>query len=163
MVEEHDHGFWLQSPTVPLTTLLQPILPPHIRHSSLLLNTMVAMSSVKRTVGSSVTAYTKKSLPELDVMQTSCLKSKFFTLFGRSVINLANAGSDISLIQQTHGTCPTMYFFCGYECKASHNVSGTLSSSCCTKRELSWRFQTKIELGGIVQLPHLFSLTQELE
>lgn len=63
MVEEQDHEFWLQSPTVPLTTLLQPMLPPHIRHSSLLLNTMVAMSSAKRIVVRSVTdcytVYTK--------------------------------------------------------------------------------------------------------
>lgn len=35
MVEEQDHDFWLQGPTVAPTTLLQPLLPPHVTHSSL--------------------------------------------------------------------------------------------------------------------------------
>lgn len=50
-------------------------LSPHFRHSSLKLKTMMAMSSEKRIVVRSVTVIYTKRLPELDVIQTSCLKS----------------------------------------------------------------------------------------
>lgn len=89
----------------------QSTLPPHFRHSSLILKTMVAMSSSKRIVVRSVTVIYTKMLPELDVIQTACLKSRIWTLIGRSAINLANAGVIFLWFkQQKHGACPTIYF-----------------------------------------------------
>lgn len=145
----------------------QSTLPPYFRHSSLILKTMVVMSSAKRIVVRSVTVIHTKTFPEFDVIQTACLKSRIWTLIGRSAIDLANAG----VIVLCHGKSMELVlhyiFFCGYECKASHNVSGTSSNSCweavAPKRALWWRFHIIMEGGGILQLLYLFSLTRELE
>ncbi len=65
-VEEQDHGFWLASPTLPATALSKSTLPPHFRHSSLILKTTVAMSSAKRIVVRSVTViYTETFCQDL--------------------------------------------------------------------------------------------------
>ncbi len=58
-VEEQDRGFWLGSPARPATALSQSTLPPHFRHGSLILKTMMAMSGVRRIVVRSVTAIYK--------------------------------------------------------------------------------------------------------
>lgn len=62
-VEEQDLGFWLESLARRTTALPQSTLPPHFRHSSLILKTMMAMSGVKRIVVRSVTENIQKCFP----------------------------------------------------------------------------------------------------
>lgn len=91
-VEEQDRGFWPESPTRSATALTLTTLPPHFRHSSLILKTMMVMSSVKRIVVRSVTViYT-------DVFartwcNTGCLfEEQILNFIGRSAINVAYTG-----------------------------------------------------------------------
>lgn len=71
----------------PATAVSCSALPTHYRYSSHIFKTMMAMRIVVRSVG---VMYTK-CLPELDEIQTACLKGRFWTLIRRSVINLASA------------------------------------------------------------------------
>lgn len=111
-VEEQDHGFWLESPTLPATALPQSTLPPHFRHSSLILKTTVAMSSAKRIVVRSVTViYTKMFARTW--CNTGCLFEELNLNFNRKICHKSShRRSDISLTQQQkkHGVCPTIYF-----------------------------------------------------
>lgn len=109
-VEEQDHGFWLESPALPATALSQSALPPHFRHSSLILKTTVAMSSAKRIVVRSATViYTEMFARAW--CNTDCLFEEQNLNFNRKICHKSSQRwSDISLIpRRKHGACSTIY------------------------------------------------------
>lgn len=144
-VEEQVQGFFwgLRAPRGQ-EPLSQSTPPPHFRHSSLILKTMMVMSTAKRIVVRSVTViYTEmfaRTWCNTDLLVwradfLNFLKKKFYLEICRKS---RQHWSDVSLIEQRKAwssswDIPLRF----YECKAPLNVSGTPSNSrwerCSTK------------------------------